>query len=114
MRKVQNVAETYGRMVTAGGRILPVDQGYEYKAVNYAIQGSAYDVLANSIVEMDRRGLGDHLQLAMHDELVVDTEVAEEVQQIMLTPPEFLITWAERVPVLRTDRADMGSAWAKV
>ncbi|AGU92114.1 DNA polymerase I [Mycobacterium phage Bane1] len=114
MRKVQNVAETYGRVVTAGGRILPVDQGFEYKAVNYAIQGSAYDVLANSIVEMDRRGIGDHLQLAMHDELVVDTEVAEEVQQIMLTPPEFLITWAERVPVLRTDRADMGSAWAKV
>ena len=114
MRKVQNVAETYGRVVTAGGRILPVDPGYEYKAVNYAIQGSAYDVLANSIVEMDRRGIGDHLQLAMHDELVVDTEVAEEVQQIMLTPPEFLITWAERVPVLRTDRADMGSAWAKV
>ena len=78
------------------------------------IQGSAYDVLANSIVEMDRRGIGDHIQLAMHDELVVDTEVAEEVQQIMLTPPEFLITWAERVPVLRTDRADMGSAWTKV
>ncbi|AEJ95728.1 DNA polymerase I [Mycobacterium phage Zemanar] len=114
MRKVQNVAETYGRVVTAGGRILPVDPGFEYKAVNYAIQGSAYDVLAHSIVEMERRGIADHLQLAMHDELVVDTEVAEEVQQIMLTPPQFLITWAERVPVLRTDRADMGSAWAKV
>ncbi|AKF14318.1 DNA polymerase I [Mycobacterium phage Vincenzo] len=114
MRKVQNVAETYGRVVTAGGRILPVDPGFEYKAVNYAIQGSAYDVLAASIVEMERQGLADHLQLAMHDELVVDTEVAEAVQRIMLTPPPFLITWAQRTPVLRTDRADMGRAWAKV
>lgn len=114
MRKVQSVAETYGKVVTAGGRILPVDPGFEYKAVNYSIQGSAYDVLAASIVEMERRGIADHLQLAMHDELVVDTEVAEEVQNIMLTPPDFLVTWAERMPVLRTDRADMGHAWAKV
>ena len=47
-------------------------------------------------------------------ELVVDTTVAAEVREIMLTPPPFLIQWAERTPVFRTDRADMGHAWAKV
>lgn len=78
------------------------------------VQGSAYDVLAHSIVEMERRGIGQHLQLAMHDELVVDTTVADEVREIMLTPPPFLIRWAERVPVFRTDRADMGNCWQKV
>lgn len=78
------------------------------------VQGSAYDILAHTITEMDRRGIGDHVQLAMHDEMVVDTEVAEEVQQIMLTPPPFLVAWAGREPILRTDRADMGAAWAKV
>lgn len=114
MARVQEIAFQYGRTITVGGRILPVDSGGVFKAVNYTIQGSAYDILAHTIVEMDRRGIGDHLQLAMHDEVVVDTEVAEEVQQIMLTPPPFLVTWAERIPVLRTDRADMGSAWAKV
>jgi len=45
---------------------------------------------------------------------VVDTTVAAEVREIMLTPPPFLIQWAERTPVFRTDRADMGHAWAKV
>jgi hypothetical protein len=114
MARVQDVAYMHGRTITVGGRILPVDEGGVFKAVNYTIQGSAYDVLAHTITEMHRQGLSDHLQLAMHDEVVVDTDVAEEVQRIMVTPPPFLVTWAERMPVLRTDRADMGAVWAKV
>ncbi|QGH75994.1 DNA polymerase I [Mycobacterium phage SynergyX] len=114
MARVQGIADQYGRIITAAGRILPVDDGGVFRAVNYTVQGSAYDVLASTIVRMEEAGLGDHLQLAMHDELIVDTEVSDEVQQIMLTPPDFLIRWAGRVPVLRTDAADMGRAWAKV
>lgn len=114
MSRVQEIAAVHGRVVTAAGRILPVDEGGIFKAVNYVVQGSAYDVLAHTIVTMEQRGLGDHLQLALHDELVVDTAVAAEVQQIMLTPPPFLIEWAQRTPVLRTDRADMEHHWAKV
>lgn len=114
MAKVESVAVTHGKIVTAAGRILPVDQAGSFRAVNYICQGSAYDVLAHSIVEMDRQGLSDHLQLAMHDELVVDTEVAAEVEHIMLTAPQFLEDWAGRRPTLRTDRADMGHVWQKV
>lgn len=114
MTKVQGIAEQHGRVITAGGRILPVDAGGVFKSVNYVVQGSAYDVLAHTICEMERRGIGDHVQLAMHDEMVVDTEVADEVREIMLTPPEFLIRWAGRTPTLRTDREDMGSTWLKV
>ncbi|AYB70597.1 DNA polymerase I [Mycobacterium phage Serendipitous] len=114
MSRVMDVATQTGVTITAAGRILPIDAGFEYKAVNYCIQGSAYDVLAHTICEMERMGLGNTLHLAMHDEVVVDTAVAEEVQAIMMTPPPFLIDWAQRVPILRTDRADMGHAWAKV
>lgn len=114
MSRVMDVATQTGVTITAAGRILPIDAGFEYKAVNYCIQGSAYDVLAHTIVEMERQGLGDSLHLAMHDEVVVDTAVAEEVQRIMMTAPPFLVDWAQRVPILRTDRADMGHAWAKV
>lgn len=114
MSRVMDVAAQTGVTITAGGRILPVDAGFEYKAVNYCIQGSAYDVLAHTICEMERQGLGDHIHLAMHDEVVVDTAVATEVQQIMMTPPPFLVEWAQRTPILRTDRADMEHAWAKV
>lgn len=114
MSRVQTVAEKYGRVCTAEGRVLAVDNRGVFKSVNYVVQGSAYDVLAHTICEMERQGLGDHLQLALHDELVVDTPVAEDVRQIMVTPPAFLELWAERTPILRTDRADMGSTWLKV
>ena len=50
----------------------------------------------------------------MHDELVVDTAVADEVRAIMETAPPFLAHWAGREPTLRTDRADLAHAWAKV
>lgn len=114
MTKVAAIAENFGCVPTAGGRILPVDSSGVFKAVNYVVQGSAYDVLAHTICEMERQGIGDHLQLAMHDEVVVDTEVADDVRRIMETPPEFLTRWAGRTPTLRTDRADMGSTWLKV
>lgn len=114
MTQVESVALNYGKIVTAGGRILPVDQAGVFRSVNYICQGSAYDVLAATIYEMHCQGLSDHIQLAMHDEVIVDTEVADEVQQIMLTAPDFLERWAGRTPTLRTDKADMGHAWAKV
>lgn len=114
MRQIESISDQYGIIPTAAGRILPVDKGYGYKAVNYVVQGSAYDVLAHTIAEMDRQGIGEHVQLAMHDELVVDTGVAETVQEIMSTAPPFLEKWAGRSFALRTDRADMASAWAKV
>lgn len=114
MAKTVDIARQYGKTCTAGGRILQVDPQVTYKAVNYLCQGSAYDVLAATIVEMHRRGIDDRIQLAMHDEVVVDSEVADEVREIMLTPPAFLERWAGRTPVLRTDMADMGHVWQKV
>jgi hypothetical protein len=114
MSQIEQIAADHGRIVTVGGRILPVDPGGVFKATNYECQGSAYDILAHTIEEMHRRGLSDELYLAMHDEVVVSTPVAAEVQEIMATPPEFLCRWAKRVPILRTDREDLGRSWAKV
>lgn len=116
MTKVQAIAESTGRVITGGGRVLPVDKGGIFRSVNYVIQGTAYDVLANTIVEMDRQGLGDHVLLGMHDELVIDGPqgIADEVEQIMLTPPKFLEKWAGRTPVLRCDKEATGKSWAKV
>lgn len=114
MSHVAWIAQEYGAVPTGDGRILPVDPGGTFKAVNYVVQGTAYGVLADTIIEMERQGIGDHIQLALHDELVVDTEVAEEVQRIMVTPPDWLIRCTGWTPTLRTDRNDMGSTWKKV
>ena len=83
-----------------------------HKAVNYFVQGSAYDGLAEALCEVEAQGLGDAVYLAMHDELVVSTDAADQVQKIMATPPERLCRMAGRVPILRTDRADLGERWA--
>ena len=83
--------------------------------LSHNCQGSAYSVLADTIVRLERAGLGDSIHLALHDELVVDTEAAEAVAEIMRTPPEFFQRWTGgRVPVFKTDANDMGTKWASV
>ena len=83
--------------------------------LSHNCQGSAYSVLSDTIVRLERASLGDSIHLALHDELVVDTEAAEAVAEIMRTPPEFLLKWTGgRVPVFKTDANDMGRTWLYV
>lgn len=118
MGKLSHISAAHGQIVTANGRILPIPkfQGeyMAYKGVNYFVQGSAYDVLADSIIRCEREGLADHIALAMHDELVVEADADEAIADIMRTAPEFLTRWAGRVPVLRVDAQTMGNRWHKV
>jgi DNA polymerase-1 len=120
--KLRDIGEQYRCVFTLSGRIVPVPMGKGFdggppqvathKAVNYFVQGSAYDVLAEGLLEVDRAGLGDAVYLSMHDEILCSTSAAGDVQKIMQTPPARLIELAGRVPVLRTDRADLGDRWA--
>ncbi|UJE15706.1 DNA polymerase I [Gordonia phage Ligma] len=116
MSQVGQIAETHGRIVTVGGRVIPVDQAGAFRAVNYICQGSAADVMHEAVIGCEDAGLGDHIVLAMHDELVIsgDEEISAEVERIMQIPPQRLIDWAQRTPVLRTDRQSMEHSWAKV
>ena len=103
-------------------RILPIGRsrwldGEEtvaaHKGVNYAIQGGAYDILAESMISIEDAGLGDAIYLAVHDELVVETEAAPDIRKIMQQPPARLCELAERTPILRTDSLDLGERWAE-
>jgi DNA polymerase-1 len=122
LRQLRGIGREHRLIFTLSGRIVPVPMGLwdgqwsvqSHKAINYTIQGSAYDVLAETIIAIDEAGLADAIYLAMHDELVVSTSAAHDVQRIMQTPPARLIELAGRTPVLRTDRADMGERWAAV
>jgi DNA polymerase I len=119
-RQLRRDGEDHMKIITLAGRILPIPMGtYEgrtsvqtHKAINYTVQGSAYDLLANTLVALERVGLGDSVYLSMHDELIVDTEAAIDVRKVMETPPDRLCEFSERVPVLRTDRLDLGIRWA--
>lgn len=68
-------------VVTPSGRHLPLDRDRLYAATNYVVQSTARDILAQAIVDLFDAGLGDHLLLPVHDEIVAQapTEDAEDV-----------------------------------
>lgn len=122
--RIKQAAKHHLLVPTVSGRMLPVPRQLDeetgewrvatHMAVNYHVQGSAYDVLAEAIYTAHQHGLSEHIYLAMHDELVTSTAVAEEFGRIMRTPPPALVARAGRMPVLRTERADLGQRWAYV
>lgn len=117
MARVSQVATDYGRTLTVGGRILPVDPNGVFRAVNHCIQGSAADQLVYAVDVIEAAGLGDTIVMGLHDELVVDcdADTAATVEMLMAIPHPGITRWTGgRVPVLRTDRAPMGRSWAKV
>lgn len=116
MRKIKAIASQYGLVITVGGRILPMEQYNgiysDHKAVNAVAQGSCADMMYHALDLCGRAGLADHVHLSLHDELVVDTEVADEVRHIMETPPPELIARAGgRRPVIKTDANFLGPHW---
>lgn len=81
-KRLQSRAE-YGKreVITPSGRHLPLDRDRLYAATNYIVQSTARDLLAQGIVDVFDAGLGDHLLLPVHDELIgqAPTPDAEEV-----------------------------------
>lgn len=57
-------------------RKLTTEFGYEYKLVNYLIQGMGAEVLKQKIVEADNAGLTEYMVFPVHDEL--DFDVPED------------------------------------
>ncbi|MFI7042649.1 DNA polymerase [Microbispora rosea] len=121
IKKLKDIGRKYQVMFTMSGRILPIPMGsyrgergpQTHKAVNYFVQGSAYDLLAETLIRVEEAGLADAVYLAMHDELVVSQAAAHDVQRIMATPPERLCWMAGRRPILRTDMEVLGERWRK-
>ena len=116
MSKVQTAGEKWGKVITVGGRILPVDRDGVFKAPNHVIQGSAADQLRAAVCAIDEAGLSDVIRISMHDELVLDcdAETAAEVERIMRRPHPNLKMWSGRDAVLRTDKQSTGKGWQKV
>lgn len=128
MECLSQAAGRYGRTITAAGRVISIPRNFErggfkdYIAQNYYHQGSAYDTLADAIVELDRRGLGDEIRLAVHDELVVTAAAAPDVANVMRYAATSLgrfLTAAglsDRASVLQfpTDSHALPERWLKV
>ena len=66
-----------GWIETDMGRKLPVDAGYAYRGVNYAIQGRAAEVMKRAIIRLDNAGLTPYMMLPIHDEVVSSVPIPE-------------------------------------
>lgn len=117
-------SENIGYVNTLTGRVL--DQRFTSKegpeiaasaAANHFCQGSALDVMHHSILELDRRGLSDKVHLWMHDEIVGDKDIQDELVDVMATPPPFLEAVASEWNMnafLAVDVNGMGRRWEYV
>ena len=120
LRVIRRIGDKFGKIQTIGGRIVPIDPDprtgnqtfYGYRGINYMIQGSAYDLLADVLHRARHAGISEHVRVAVHDELVVTEEAADEFERLMLEAPDFFITAAQRVPKLRVGRASLGTHWS--
>lgn len=119
MTLLRNVAAEYEMIPTLSGRIVPIPSGWydgewsiqTHKGINFTFQGGAYDILANTLLEIHNAGLRDFVYFAMHDELIIDMQAHREIRRIMETPPARLCQISGRTPVLRTDMAHLGERW---
>lgn len=119
-------SETSGAVTTLRGRV--VDQRFrqsgsatpgvaERIAPNHFCQGSALDIMHHTILELDRRGLSDHVHLWMHDEIVADASIQDELMDVMATPPPFLQAVASyhgMEAFLAVDVKPLGRKWMYV
>lgn len=63
--------------VSATGRRLPLDRNRTYAVVNYQCQSAARDVLGQSMLNMEKAGLLDHMKLPIHDEVLASVPARE-------------------------------------
>ncbi len=91
-KTIQREAQ-FGRreVVTPTGRHLPMDRDRSYAGVNYLVQSTSRDLLAQALVNVQEAGLLDHVLLPVHDELIVQgatediAEITEAIRQQMQT-----------------------------
>lgn len=108
--KLQRRAE-YGKreVVTVSGRHLPLDRDRLYAATNYVVQSTSRDLLAQAIVDIFDAGLGDHLLLPVHDELVAQAPEAD-AEEVIREIGRLMNSTFYSIPIL-SDPEVYGRSW---
>jgi DNA polymerase-1 len=110
-KAIQREAQ-YGRreVVTPTGRHLPMDRDRSYAGLNYMIQSTARDLLAQALVNVHDAGLLDYVLLPVHDELIVQAPEAD-IADVMRAVGDCMATTFKGVPIA-TDAEIFGRTWA--
>jgi DNA polymerase-1 len=107
-------AKKFGRIHNPYGRVTQIDRGFEYKALNAMIQGTAADCTKTGIVEAYKflQPYKSNVVLSVHDEIIFEIHhsekhLVEDLQQIMID------AYPHRHLPLRVDIEVSSSSWAK-
>jgi DNA polymerase I-like protein with 3'-5' exonuclease and polymerase domains len=81
------IAKAKGEVVNPFGRVYSVDPGYEYRATNYLIQGTAAEVMKNAMSRLDKLYAEKwddkaRLLLQIHDELIIEVDRNADCEQL--------------------------------
>lgn len=109
-------AERYGRIFNVYGRVLHIDKGFEYKALNAYVQGSSADMTKESLIMVDdfleEMGAKSLITCTVHDENIFnlhkdERELIPDIQRLMVNAyPHTVLPMAAE--------ADLSaSSWAK-
>ena len=91
------------------GREIPLERKFGYRAVNYLIQGLAAEIFKGSLIELHKAGLGDHLLVPIHDEIL--TQIREEdAEEFSHTLSEVMSGELGPVPI-DADADVLGRSW---
>ena len=96
-------------VVTPSGRRLPLDRDRLYSATNYVVQSTARDLLAQAIVDCYKAGLGEHLLLPVHDELIAQAPESE-AQEVIRAISEAMESNFRGIPIT-SDPEVFGPSW---
>ena len=122
MRSVQDDAKTLGYAEDVFGRKYWADEGYEYRCVNYLIQGTAAQIMKKALVSVDEylRSLDTGIRIvnSVHDEIILEWPKKDwvensliasmrlnEIQDVMEDKTTF------RIPII-TDTSWSATSWA--
>lgn len=89
-KKMMNQAKSTGKIQNPYGRVSYIERGYEYKALNSLIQGTAADCTKHAMVELHKflKPYKTHMVLTVHDEIVFELHkdehhLVDDISRIM-------------------------------
>jgi len=84
---------------TLCGRHLRVRRGKEYPAIDYAIQGSAAELMKLGGIRLDAAGLGEYLRLSIHDEWLMEVPAAQAAEILRMATEILTDATSLRLPI---------------
>ena len=112
VRKLMRQVSQQSEVKTLGGRAYFAERGFEYKLLNYLIQGSAADQTKEALRLWSRSGARAKFYLTVHDELVFTCPRANADEEMRLLQGAMDGAFADRLDVPFRSDGYVGTTWA--